>query len=238
MILNQHVLAVIPARGGSKGLPKKNLAQIQNNSLVELAINAAKECGEIDQVVVSTDSPEIASKATAAGVPTGKLRPPELSLDETSAVAVANYLLDDSELMRGIVPDILVWLEPTSPLRSSANISEMLHKLTSNPDADAIVSVGRIRHDPTVLRVLDGKWLIPFDRNARLIERRQDAREVWFPFGVAYICRTKAFRSQQTFYPKNTLGYEIERFQEFEIDDIYDLIAVRSLAEWMQSDGS
>lgn len=232
MILNRRVLAVIPARGGSKGLPEKNLAKIGDRSLVELAIDAAKQCREIDKIVVSTDSLEIAKQATNEGVPTEKLRPQELSTDKTSAVAVANHVINDQELLENFTPDILVWLEPTSPLRLSRNISEMLHQLSSHDEAEAIVSIARLRHDPTVFRIFDGPWLTPFDSSSEMVERRQDSREVWFPFGVAYICKVDAFRKQQTFYPRNTLGYEIDRFQEFEVDDIYDLLAARSLAEW------
>lgn len=232
MIHNQRVLAVIPARGGSKGLPRKNLAKIGDRSLVELAIEAAKQCEEIDSIVVSTDSLEIAEQAKNSGIPTEKLRPQELSADETSAVAVANHVINDQELIGDFEPDILVWLEPTSPLRLSRNISEMLHQLSSLDEAEAIVSIARLRHDPTVFRVFNGPWLTPFDSSSKMIERRQDSREVWFPFGVAYICKLDAFREQQTFYPRKTLGYEIDRFQEFEVDDIYDLLAARSLAEW------
>lgn len=237
MIGDETVLAVIPARGGSKGLHKKNLAQVGGQSLVELAIGVAKGCEEIDQIVVSTDSPEIAAHAERLGAPVGELRPPHLAQDETSAIDVANFVIEQETARAGFEPDILVWLEPTSPLRRISDISNMLWSLASQPEADAVVSVARLRHDPTVLRVLRDSWLVPFDSTTQLIERRQDSREVWFPFGVAYVCRVRSFRDQQTFYPAKTLGYEIERFQEFEIDDIYDLLATDALKGWMAKNG-
>jgi len=231
VISNKKVLAVIPARGGSKGLPGKNLSKVAGRSLIELAIEAARECREIDKIVVSTDSAEIATASMEAGVRVERLRPPRLSRDETSAVSVAHFVLDE-EKESGFDADVLVWLEPTSPLRRSSDISKMLGLLESHAEAEAVVSIAQLRHDPTVFRVFEDQWLVGFDPGLPLIERRQESREVWFPFGVAYVCRVEAFREQSTFYPSKTLGYEIERFQEFEIDDLIDLVAADAILKW------
>lgn len=138
-------LALIPARGGSKGIPRKNLAEVAGKPLIQWTIEAAQGASSIDRVVVSTDDDEIAA---AVGVEVLR-RPAELAQDDTPMAAVVRHAVDE------LAPDVVVLLQPTSPLRTARHIDEAVAALG---DADAVVSVVRVPHnfEPGSLLELDG----------------------------------------------------------------------------------
>ena len=147
MIKGKTVLAVIPARGGSKRLPRKNCLLLQGKPLIVYSIEAAKESVYIDEVVVSTDDEEIASLARQAGASVPFLRPAELSTDEASSVDVVAHALNYYQVNEKKLFDYVVLLQPTSPLRTAAHINQAL-ELLKEKKADAIVSVCEAEHSP------------------------------------------------------------------------------------------
>ena len=138
MINNRRVLAIIPARGGSKGLPKKNIKNLAGKPLVAWPISAALGCKEVDKVIVSTDCGEIAKIAEKWGAEVPFLRPDDLSGDNASSMDVVMHVIEELEDQREHF-DYVVMLEPTSPLTESEDLSQALKLLTeSSINADAI----------------------------------------------------------------------------------------------------
>lgn len=234
MIEGKKVLGIIPARGGSKGLPGKNIKNLLGKPLIGWTIERALESKFLDKVMVTTDSREIQDVSLKYGAEAPFLRPDKLSSDTATSVDVVTHVLDYCE-EQGEFFDYLVLLEPTSPLREKDDIDLMLEKLISNQSgADSIVSIGQVESHPCILKVKNGEKLEPFDQNLPKELRRQDMEDVYFPYGVAYIIEVSQFRRKKTFYTKNALFYEIKRYQCYEIDDIYDFLAIENIMrfEW------
>jgi CMP-N-acetylneuraminic acid synthetase len=183
-----NVLGLVPARGGSKGLPGKNIRRLAGRPLVAYAAAAASESGAIDRAVLSTDDREIAAAGREAGLEVPFMRPSELAGDETPMLAVIEHAL--AVLATGGWPaDIVVLLQPTSPLRTPAHIRDAV-KLLRDTDADSVVSVVELpRHlsPDYVMRLEDGR-LRPFLAAGAPIARRQDARAAYSREGTVYVC--------------------------------------------------
>jgi len=134
-------LAIIPARGGSKGIPRKNLRELAGHPLLAWSIAAAEAAETVGRVIVSTDDAEIAEVAREYGAETPFLRPAALAADDTRDLPVFQHALGWLEEHEGARPDIIVHLRPTSPLRRAADIDRAVHALAADPAADAVRSV-------------------------------------------------------------------------------------------------
>ena len=141
MIRNEPLTAIIPARGGSKGVPKKNLYRIDGETLVERAIRLARESGRVDRVLVTTDDPEIYAIAKAHDAAPPSLRPSALATDDARTIDAVQHLIADAKVTGGY----LLLLQPTSPLRTAGDLKALCAQLEAHPEADAITSV--VRHD-------------------------------------------------------------------------------------------
>ena len=223
-------IAIIPARGGSKGLPGKNIRLLCGKPLIVWSIEQALQSGIFDTVVVSTDSKEIADIAAKHGAKVPFLRPPELSTDIATSVDVVLHTLDFYKQMNNHF-DIFALLEPTSPLRKKGQLQTMLTKLRSSDHADAIVSIGEIHLEhPYIVKKIDNNgYLVPFMSQINQISRRQDLNTSYFPYGVAYVVKTKCFLREKTFYPQKTIPFLIERWQNYEIDDYWDFECIEKI---------
>jgi CMP-N,N'-diacetyllegionaminic acid synthase len=234
MIGKHSAVAIIPARGGSKGLPGKNIRAVCGKPLIAWSIEKAQRSRCLDEIVVSTDDPQIAQVAREYGAAVPFLRPAALATDVASTYdvirhAVAHYQAAGREF------DYTVLLEPTSPLREDDDVDRMLAALDAQADQfDAIVSVGLVNEHPSVMKRLNGPRLEPFHPDLEQAARRQDRTHAYFPFGVAYIAKTTALLQQNTFYMQRCLAFTIKRYQNYEIDDLYDLLCVESVMrhEW------
>jgi N-acylneuraminate cytidylyltransferase/CMP-N,N'-diacetyllegionaminic acid synthase len=236
MINSKTVLAIIPARGGSKGLPKKNIKLMNGKPLIQWTIETALQTTEIDTVLVTTDCPEIKSVALAAGAECPFLRPVELASDTATSFDAVKHSLDFYAEMLARDFDIIILLEPTSPLRESSDLSNMLIKLDQHFEThDGVVSLGEVSEHPSIIKIINSEGsVLPYDEQAKSSIRRQDCSKVYFPFGVAYIVKKEVLLNEKTFYPKRTLPFEIKRYQCYEIDDIYDFLAIENIMkfEW------
>lgn len=141
MVAAREVLALIPARGGSKSIPRKNIKSFAGHPLIAYSIAAGLASATVNRVVVSTDDEEIAAVARQYGAETPFLRPAELSADDTPDLPVFQHALHWFQSEQGYLPDIVVQLRPTSPLRKTLHIDQAAHHLQEHPEADSIRTV-------------------------------------------------------------------------------------------------
>lgn len=235
MINGRTVLAIIPARGGSKGLPGKNIRTLCGKPLIAWTIGKAKKSNYLDVVLVTTDSPEIADVASCHGAAVPFLRPAHLASDYASTYDVIRHALAHYRDAERREFDYTVLLEPTSPLREDDDIDRMLGVLDARADEfDAIVSVGEVTEHPSIMKRLVGDRMEPFCPELAQTTRRQDNAPAYFPFGVAYIAKTRALLEENTFYTRRCTYFPIKRYQNYEIDDIYNFLCVENVMkhEW------
>lgn len=183
----REALAIIPARGGSKGLPGKNVRLLDGRPLIGHSILAALEAPSVTRVIVSTEAAEIAEVAMREGAEVPFLRPLELSQDETPTLDVLRHVLLELEAREGYRPEEIVLLQPTSPLRTYEDIEGAL-ALRRREGADRVVSVTPVKHHPS--------WMFHLDEHGRAIpyvgeqgSRRQDLSALYALNGAVYVYR-------------------------------------------------
>ncbi len=232
MINGKTILAIIPARGGSKGLPGKNIKPLCGKPLVAWSVEQALKSKYVDKVFVSSDSEEIAGVAKQYGADIPFMRPPELAADDSPTSDAIIHALTSFEQM-GKEFDYIVLLEPTSPLRSPADIDNALELLVKNDKADCLISMGEIRmeHPMIVKKINKDGFIIPYIKNIKTIYQRQQADEAYLPYGVVYIAKVSSFKERQTFYTEKAIPYFVERWQCFEIDDEIDFLIIEKLVK-------
>ncbi len=231
------VLAIIPARSGSKGLPGKNLRLLDGRPLVAWPVATALGATSVDRVIVSTDDMAIATAARSAGADVPFLRPAQLASDIASSMDVVLHALD-TLASEGHEYEYVVLLEPTSPLTESSDLEAALsHLRRAEEKADAIVGICRVEatHPEYDVRVdrqgLISPYAVPDFKSLR---RRQEIEDLYFLEGSLYISRVEAFRRYKTFYHERTLGYEVPRWKSLEIDDLLDFIMVEAVVQQRQ----
>lgn len=217
MIGTRKVLALIPARGGSKGIPGKNIADLAGKPLIAWTIEAAKGCPGIDAIVLSTDDPAIASVAARFGCAVPFMRPPELATDESSSMDVVYHAL---EQLPGF--DVVVLLQPTSPLRASADIEMCLNLLKNAP---AVVSMRPSQDHPYLTyQINDGGTLTPFVQPVPGKSlRRQDLPGAWCLNGAIYAADIDWLKEQGGFISSETAAYQMPSERSIDIDTPADL---------------
>jgi CMP-N-acetylneuraminic acid synthetase len=230
LIGSATAIGIVPARGGSRGLPRKNVRDLCGKPLIVWTIETALRARHLDVVHVTTDSEEIAAIARAAGADVPFLRPAALATDHASTYDVIRHSLAHYRAA-GREFDYTVLLEPTSPLREDDDIDRMLEALAARAsEFDAVVSLGEVGEHPSIMKRLDASGRIePFSSELPQTTRRQDNEPAYFPYGVAYIAKTPALLAHDTFYMPRCLGFPVKRYQRYEIDDAYDWLCVESI---------
>lgn len=216
-------LAIIPARGGSKSIPLKNLAPVAGRPLIAYTIEAARAARSITRLIVSTDSLQIAetSRSLSADVPF--LRPPELARDDAPGIAPilhAIQWLDEHEHQRF---DYILCLQPTSPFRTADDIESAI-RLAIDKNADAVVSVTPADQHPHWMKQLtpDGR-LIDLLPTPEKITRRQDLPPAYALNGAIYLARTDILLQRQTWYTDKTYALVMPPERSLDIDTPWDL---------------
>lgn len=229
MIGSKRVLAIVPARGGSKGLPGKNVRDLHGKPLIAWSIDAGRASRYVDELVVSTDSEEIAAVAAKFGAPPPFMRPPELATDTAGSVDVIEHVVNELA-GRGRAFDYIVLLEPTSPLREIRDIDDAL-ELFVRRDAEALVSVCRaeVTHPSFMFRVDSSERLTPFLEGGFKPLRRQELTPVFYLEGTVYIAQIASLLRRRTFCHEGTVAYEVPKWKAPEIDDLTDLLFVESI---------
>jgi len=130
--------------------------------------------------------------------------------------------------------DYIVLLEPTSPLRENNDIDIMIEKIVDNQEEfDSISSIGETHEHPSIMKqIVNKNYIVPFCKELKVTTRRQDNEKAYFPYGVAYIAKIKNFLEEETFYTKRNTFYEIKRYQCYEIDDLYDFLAIENIMKY------
>ena len=230
MYKGRSLIAIIPARGGSKGLPGKNIRKLCGKPLIEWSIEAGLQSRYLDEVMVTTDSQEIADISALAGAAVPFLRPAELARDDSTTLDAVEHTLNFYREKLNREFDYVVLLEPTSPLRDVGDIDNMIEKLLDREQCfDSIISIGEVHEHPSIMKKLHGDLLEPYCGELPLTTRRQDNPPAYFPYGVAYITKTAVLLEERSFYTGRATWYKIKRHQNYEIDDIYDFLAIESI---------
>ena len=213
------MIAIIPARGGSKGLPGKNIRPLNGKPLIAYAVEAALKAKHIDRVIVSTDDEEIAKVAVQYGAELPFMRPAELATD--TAMAVDNYIYTIGRLEKesGTAIDSFVVIQPTSPLRIAEDIDNAV-ELFQSKDADSVVSYCKEDHPITWHKYLDeeGRFVNLFEVS---LKNRQDLRVSYYPNGAVYVFKTSIIRERKYFTDKS-YAYVMPKSRSVDVDTIDD----------------
>lgn len=211
MISNKQVLAVVPARGGSKGIIKKNLRAINGKPLVALVGDVIRKVPFIDKAVVSTDTEEIAHIAEKNGLEAPFLRPPNLSGDQVSDWEVLYHALLEVERIDKTIYDIIIMLQPTSPLRRCKHIVDAVQMLEEgNWDAVWSVSETDPKNHPLKQLCLNGGEMNYYDVRAKNIIARQQLPPLYQRNGVVYVMTRDCIIEQKTIKGRRTAGLILE----------------------------
>jgi CMP-N,N'-diacetyllegionaminic acid synthase len=220
------VLALIPARGGSKGIYRKNIKLLGGRPLIDWSIRAAKESSCIDRLIVSTDDLEIAEVAEKCGAEVPFLRPAELATDETPGIAPVLHALQ-------YFPDYewVLLLQPTSPFRKREDI-DGIFRFCKERSASSAVSVCEVSKHPYLMYKIDDSMRIhPFIPDRPDIPRRQDFPLVHAINGALYLVRTNWFLLRETLVDSETLGYEMPTERSLDLDTLFDWKIAEGLLE-------
>ena len=221
-----QTVAIIPARGGSKGIVAKNLRPLGGRPLVSWTIDAARRTPEVDRVVVSTDDAEIAAVASAAGAEVID-RPAALSGDAASSESALLHALDVLRSRNGYEPELVVFLQATSPLRAPGDIAAAIRRLRAE-NADSLLSVSAVH--TFVWRREGGVWnSLNYDYRHRV--RRQDSPEDVLENGSIYVFRPWVLRETGNRLGGRIAVYEMDPLNSFQVDRLEDLALMERLVE-------
>ena len=231
------VLAVVPARGGSTRIPRKNLERVGGTPLVGRAVEQAAAATELDETVVSTDDADVATAAEAHGGDVPFERPASLATDRATSADVLLHALDWFA-ERGRRFDVVVMLLPTAPFRAPEDVDGAVRRLFET-GADSVATVSEYDTPPHWAVELggDGRLRQHFDGGYLWTDgdgsppRSQDLPRVYAPNGAVFAARTEAFRAAEGFYTDDTAGYVMPRERAIDVDEPADLRVARALAD-------
>lgn len=215
MINGKKVVAIIPARGGSKGLPGKNIRDFKGKPLIAWSIESAYQSHYIDRVILSSDDADIIAVAEYYGCEVPFIRPCELATDEATSSEVVCHALSAMDHY-----DYVILLQPTSPLRSTADIDAAI-ELCVKQQAPACVSVTEVTENPQWMYKINQGKLEPIISTIA-VNRRQDLPNVYRLNGALYIAQTDCFLKTKTFITDNTIPYLMHCKNSVDIDSLSD----------------
>ena len=221
-------IAIIPARGGSKGIVHKNLEIVSGLTLVARAITSAIKCPSITRIVVSSDDQLILDEASRFGVETIR-RPMEIATDESPIELAIMHALSESESTAPL-PDNLVLLQPTSPLRDPDKLENAIQLFVQLGKFGSIFGVTPVTHHPSKMLIRMGSTVQPFTTVSDLSSPRQQLPDVVRQSGSIYIANIKRFRTEQSLFLPPVGWIEVDEFESIDIDQPEDLVRARETA--------
>lgn len=227
MFVNKKILAVIPARGGSKGVPRKNIKLLAGKPLIEWTIQAAKQSKYIDRIVLSSEDDEIIETAKTIGCDVPFKRPIELAKDDTHGIEPILHAINEC---KGY--DYVMMLQPTSPFRTVEDIDEFI-EWAFKYDAKSCVSVCEPSKSPYWMyqKSEEEELLIPLLSEYSMVPRRQDLPPVYALNGALYLADVTWLQMNRNFMSKETVGYIMPKERSYDIDTILDFKICEYLLE-------
>ena len=227
MLSDTRILAIVPARGGSKRLPGKNLLPLGGKPLIAWTIAAARESASFVDVLVSTDDEEIASVSRSHGALVPWLRPAELATDTARSIDVVLHALDWYEKERGELDGVML-LQPTSPFRSVDTIREAVHRFLEDKAGAPVVSVSTAETHPAWTFSLEGSRLQPFCGWDQLKLRSQDLPPAYTLNGAIYVSSPARLRGSESFFA--------EDMHALVMTDRAELLDIDTQEDWAQAE--
>jgi CMP-N-acetylneuraminic acid synthetase len=223
--MSKLTLAIIPARGGSKGVPNKNIRSLAGKPLIAYTIEAAKDSKVLTHTVVSTDSEEIATIVKSLGASVPFMRPPVLATDMAASLPVIQHAVNEMEAILKCRFDAIVMLQPTCPLRSASDIDEAVDKLF-NSGADSVISVVDVGgHHPLRMKRIVGDRLINYiEQGAEDMRPRQILPPTYIRNGALYVARRETIMEKQSFVGEDCRAYIMPSDRSVNIDVFEDLL--------------
>jgi CMP-N,N'-diacetyllegionaminic acid synthase len=216
-------LAVIPARGGSKGVPRKNVTMVGGKPLIAWTVEAAREARRVGRVVVSTDDAQIADVARGYGAEVPVLRPAALARDDTPGVEPALHIVEWLDANERYRPDAIVLLQPTSPLRTANDIDAAV-VLMETRRAAAVVGVTPATMHPAWMKRIDEDGVLADVPGLTQAERlRQHLDPLYVINGAIYLCARDVLVTRRSFYAERTIAYVMPAERSLDIDSPWDL---------------
>ncbi len=221
-------LGIIPARGGSKGIPKKNIRLVAGKPLIAWTIEAALKSSALDAVILSTDDAEIVTVATEYGLTCDRLRPAALSDDTAKTVDVIAYEIGEFEKGKAVTVTDVILLQPTAPLRTAADI-DASYRIYNEQKSRSLISVydANFVH-PSVMYIQNGADLSLYEQGKTPV-RRQDMQPVFVRNGAIYIAERDLILKEGKVMTDHPAFYEMPRERSVNVDELYDL----ELADWL-----
>lgn len=221
MYKGQRFLAVIPARGGSKGIPNKNIIEINGRPLIDYTISEAKKSQYLDEIFVSTDSEKIASVSELCGLKVPFLRSAELATDDANTIDVLLEVINRLE-EQGKKFDYIVLLQPTQPLRSAALIDSAIKEIIEK-EHDSLISVNEVNEHPILMRTINPDGSLNNVLKEGSTVRRQDFTKMFKVNGSIYINKIDANFNKSTSLNDNKFAFIMDKKFDLDIDEPSDL---------------
>ena len=219
-----QILGIIPARGGSKGVPRKNLRLVAGDPLITYAIHAAQQSKLLTSFLTTTDDDEIAEVAGLRGAQV-LVRPPELARDDTPMVPVLLHALQYAEHEAGSRYEAIVLLQPTAPMRTGEDIDTVITMLEKDSTVDCVISVSATGdvHPARMYRLDQEGWMASFNGEWETAQR-QELPTVYYRNGALYAVRRSVLTEQKTVMGKRKKAYVMPRTRLLNIDDERDIL--------------
>jgi CMP-N-acetylneuraminic acid synthetase len=226
---NKKILAVIPARGGSKGIPNKNIVNVGGNPLIKYTIDAALDSEMLTHCIVSTDSSFISDVAKSCGVLAPFKRPKRLSDDKALSLPVMQHAVEFMESEQGFQYDLVIMLQPTTPLRQAEDIDCAINLLLDT-NADSVISVVEVEgnHPLRMKRVVDGRLINYIDQGQEDMRPRQELPPVYIRNGAIYATVRNILMEKNSFVGMDSRAYIMPGNRSINVDTLKDLQLLKS----------
>jgi CMP-N-acetylneuraminic acid synthetase len=219
------IIAIIPARGGSKRIPKKNIKKLIDKPLIYYTISEAKKSKFISKIIVSTDSKQIEKIAKNLGTET-IIRPKKLAQDNSSSLDVVQHVIKNLESLNYF--DIIILLQPTSPLRTVTDIDSAIN-LFLKSKCDSVIGMTEVTHPPEFMYRITNKKIKPLIKTKIKSKRRQDMPKTYQINGAIYICNRDLIMKKHTMFGKNIVPYLMPIERSIDIDTMFDFDLAKTI---------
>jgi len=215
-----NILAIIPARGDSKGIPRKNIKNLNGKPLIFYTIREAKKSKFLSRIVVSTDDEKIANVSRHYGVVVVK-RPKKLSTDSSTSISVLKHAIINLKKTKKFIPDIIVVLQPTSPLRNAADIDGAIKKFL-HLKCDSVISMTKVSSLPYWIYELRGNMAKNIIKKPKKVHRRQDGQKFYQINGAVYVTSKNMIMNHNTIFGKKISAYIMPQERSVDLDTMID----------------